>query len=378
MASRLGWPFVELFPSRLAGTTGGLAGGLSAAFAALGRMAHVLVFIDDVEEIASDRARGAEVGVVNELLKSIVGFRERDERLLVCATNSIDCLDPALLRHGRFDYVLPISLPDDQARRAMWHRAMMDAGADLDVERLVVASRGLTPADIEHACPQAAAASFDGTLVSGTRSPPGRRTIWTQWEPPARPWTTRGHRGLPAGRRALRAGLTQRSTVDEQAAEDDQAPLTGHPGEPVDRWTIALLHELGLETPATCAASAAFRGATWGRAVADDPWRGASSKEFPPREPDGSGEGNRTQLSRYTRFAPGGFLRSGQARERKSFSSSATSRSLAPSGSSRHRRTPLATMVKPALSRARDTAASCVTMSLHSRWSSNMRMTPPI
>ncbi len=64
MASRLGWPFVELFPSRLAGTTGGLAGGLSAAFAALGRMAHVLVFIDDVEEIASDRARGAEVGVV--------------------------------------------------------------------------------------------------------------------------------------------------------------------------------------------------------------------------------------------------------------------------------------------------------------------------
>jgi len=173
VASRLGWPFVELFPSRLAGTSGGLASGLSAAFAALGRMEHVLVFIDEVEEIASDRAQGAEVGVVNELLKSIVGFRERDERLLVCATNSIGRLDPAFLRHGRFDYVLPIGLPDDQARRAMWHRAMMDAGAELDVDRLVEASRGLTPADIEHACQQAAAASFDRTLVSGTRSPAG-------------------------------------------------------------------------------------------------------------------------------------------------------------------------------------------------------------
>lgn len=173
VASRLGWPFVELFPSRLAGTSGGLAGGLSAAFAALGRMEHVLVFIDEVEEIASDRGRGGDVGVVNELLKSIVGFRDRDERLLVCATNSISSLDPAFLRHGRFDYVLPIGPPDDDARRAMWRRAGEDAGADLDVERLVAASRGLTPADIEHACQQAAAASFDRTLASGTRSPAG-------------------------------------------------------------------------------------------------------------------------------------------------------------------------------------------------------------
>ncbi|GAC1445532.1 MAG: hypothetical protein NVS3B26_21130 [Mycobacteriales bacterium] len=171
VASRLGWPFVELFPSRLAATAGGLAGGLSAAFTALGRMEHVLVFIDEVEEIASDRAHGADVGVVNELLKSIVTFRERDQRLLVCATNSISSLDPAFLRHGRFDYVLPIGPPDDDARRAMWQRAVIDRSAQIDVEKLVHASAGLTPADIEHACQQAAAASFDRTVASGTRSP---------------------------------------------------------------------------------------------------------------------------------------------------------------------------------------------------------------
>lgn len=171
VASRLAWPFVELFPSRLAATSGGLAGGLSAAFAALSRMEHVLVFIDEVEEIASDRAHGADVAVVNELLKSIVTFRERDQRLLVCATNSISSLDPAFLRHGRFDYVLPIGPPDDDARRAMWQQAVTNTDPRPDIEQLVQASAGLTPADIEHACQQAAAASFDRTLASGTRSP---------------------------------------------------------------------------------------------------------------------------------------------------------------------------------------------------------------
>lgn len=170
VASRLRWPFVELFPSRLGTTGGSLAGGLSAAFAALARMEHVLVFIDEVEEIAADRSRGADVGVVNELLKAIVSFRERDGRLLVCATNSIGTLDPAFLRHGRFDFVLPIGPPDAEARRAMLSRATVGAGAEVDVEALVAASDGLTPADLEHACQQAAAASFDRTVHTGAHS----------------------------------------------------------------------------------------------------------------------------------------------------------------------------------------------------------------
>lgn len=62
------------------------------------------------------------VAVVNELLKSIVRFRERSGRIFVCATNTIHSLDPAFLRHGRFDYVIPVGAPDAQARAraAMW------------------------------------------------------------------------------------------------------------------------------------------------------------------------------------------------------------------------------------------------------------------
>ena len=172
VASRLGWPFVELFPSRLGLASAiGLAGGLSAAFGTLARMEHVLVFIDEVEEIASRRdAPGSDVGVVNELLKSIVTFRERPQRLLVCATNSIDSLDGAFLRHGRFDYVLPIGPPDPDARTAMWRRATLQAGArDIDLDQLVSASDGFTPADIGHASQQVAQATFEATLAGGSR-----------------------------------------------------------------------------------------------------------------------------------------------------------------------------------------------------------------
>ncbi len=171
VASRLGWPFVELFPARLAGSSGGLAGGLSEAFATLSRMERVLVFIDEVEEIASDRgAANSDVGVVNELLKAVVGFRERPHRLLVCATNSIGSLDGAFLRHGRFDYVLPIGRPDATAREALWRRATEQSGAEaVDLAVLVEASDGLTPADIGHASQQVAQTSFEATLARGSR-----------------------------------------------------------------------------------------------------------------------------------------------------------------------------------------------------------------
>lgn len=171
VASRLGWPFVELFPARLAGSSGGLAGGLSEAFATLARMERVLVFIDEVEEIASDRGTGnSDVGVVNELLKAVVGFRERPHRLLVCATNSIGSLDGAFLRHGRFDYVLPIGPPDATAREALWRRATEQSGAEaVDLAALVSASNGLTPADIGHASQQVAQTSFEATLARGSR-----------------------------------------------------------------------------------------------------------------------------------------------------------------------------------------------------------------
>ena len=79
-------------------------------------------------------------------------FREGRGRLLIVATNFIRALDAAFLRHGRFDYVIPIGLPDDDARRAIWGRYIPQAGSELvDLDRLVQRTAGFSPADIEYA-----------------------------------------------------------------------------------------------------------------------------------------------------------------------------------------------------------------------------------
>ena len=176
ISSRLGWPFVELFPSRLAAAgTGGLASSLREAFADFAELDELVLFIDEVEEIATARAGAstAELGVTNELLKLIPAFRQHDSRLLVCATNAVHSLDSAFLRPGRFDYVIPVGPPDQPARKAIWLRYLGAAGGGIDVDRLVTASELFTPADIEFAARKGSQAAFEREI----REPAGRPAV---------------------------------------------------------------------------------------------------------------------------------------------------------------------------------------------------------
>jgi GNAT superfamily N-acetyltransferase len=177
VASRLGWPFVELFPSRLAASSAdGLAASLRETFAELSELNEVVLFIDEVEEIAGTRSGTAGSpahGVTNELLKLIPAFRERDERLLVCATNSPRSLDSAFLRPGRFDYIIPVGPPDAPARRAIWARHLGAAHGGVDLGRLVEASERFTPADIEYAARKGAQAAFEREMVHRAGQPAG-------------------------------------------------------------------------------------------------------------------------------------------------------------------------------------------------------------
>lgn len=179
VASRLQWPFVEVFPSRLSAGPQGLAGGLRETFTKIAELDHVIVFIDEVEEIAAQRGGeppSAMQGVTNELLKIIPAFRDSPGRLLICATNFIRALDDAFLRHGRFDYVIPIGLPDADARAAIWSRYIPDAVRDeVDLAELVASSDGYSPADIEFAARSASQAALEQSVYgqpgAGIRGP---------------------------------------------------------------------------------------------------------------------------------------------------------------------------------------------------------------
>ena len=76
--------------------------------------------------------------------------------MLIVATNFIRALDDAFLRHGRFDYVIPIGLPDEQARESIWRRYVPPQAIEaVDIKELVKRTDGFSPADIEFAARKA-------------------------------------------------------------------------------------------------------------------------------------------------------------------------------------------------------------------------------
>lgn len=164
VAGRLGWPFVELLPSELVGDEPSATAALRRYFQRVADLDRVLLFIDEVEELAG--ARGGDRvqhAMTNELLKLIPPFRTQPNRLLVCATNHVGSLDPALRRPGRFDYLLPVGPPDEAARRAIWSSYVRRSkgGDGVDVAAVVAASSGFTPADIEFTARKAAQRAFE-------------------------------------------------------------------------------------------------------------------------------------------------------------------------------------------------------------------------
>ena len=163
IAGRLGWPFIELLPSKLESGDDLLSAELRLAMTDLLQLDRAVVFIDEFDEIASARERNpATKGVVNELLKMIPSFRSTPGHLLVCATNFVAGIDAAVLRPGRFDLVIPIGPPDLTARTALWQAALAPLDQrQVDVELLAELTDGYTPGDVELAAQRAAAAAFD-------------------------------------------------------------------------------------------------------------------------------------------------------------------------------------------------------------------------
>jgi len=130
MASRLSWAFVELHPSLLGSTRA---------------------------------SRPESQPIVNELLKAIPVFKSRPGRLMVMATNSNASIDPAMLRPGRFDLIVPIGAPDSAGRAELAAEFLETCDAKDIAER----TEGFTPADFALAAQRAAQLAFERALAGG-------------------------------------------------------------------------------------------------------------------------------------------------------------------------------------------------------------------
>ncbi len=137
-----------------------------------------IVFIDELDAVG--RRRGAGVGAVNDereqtlnqLLVEMDGFDERQQVILLAATNRPDVLDPALLRPGRFDRQVEVPLPDWHGRENILriHTRRLPLAAGVDLERLARTATGLSGADLANLCNEAAlgAARHNRTEVTAT------------------------------------------------------------------------------------------------------------------------------------------------------------------------------------------------------------------
>jgi len=126
--------------------------------------APAIVFIDELDAVG--RRRGAGVGNVNDereqtlnqLLVEMDGFDDRQEVILLAATNRPDVLDPALLRPGRFDRQVTVALPDRKGREGILriHTRHLTLGPDVDLGAIASTTTGFSGADLANLCNEAA------------------------------------------------------------------------------------------------------------------------------------------------------------------------------------------------------------------------------
>lgn len=126
--------------------------------------APCIIFIDEIDAVGRQRGTGLGGGhdereqTLNQLLVEMDGITDNSGVVIVAATNRPDVLDPALLRPGRFDRQITVSLPDRRGRTAILkvHARNKKLDASVDLEALANRTPGFSGADLENVLNEAA------------------------------------------------------------------------------------------------------------------------------------------------------------------------------------------------------------------------------
>ena len=128
------------------------------------KISPCIIFIDEIDAVG--RARGAGLGgghdereqTLNQLLVEMDGFENKSGVIVLAATNRPDVLDAALLRPGRFDRQVTVTLPDIKEREAILavHAKKIKKDDSVDLARLARATPGMSGADLSNILNEAA------------------------------------------------------------------------------------------------------------------------------------------------------------------------------------------------------------------------------
>lgn len=173
MAGILSWWYIEIAPSMLMQDgTEKLGANLRRTMEKARQLQDAVIFIDEFEELAAcrDEADRLDKSITNEFLKQVPLFKNESKRaLLVCATNYIRQLDPALLRPGRFDCIIPVGgLTADERKTILNHYLSRINVGHIDLDKLVNETSKFTPADIQYLFEQVAQYAFEQEIGEKT------------------------------------------------------------------------------------------------------------------------------------------------------------------------------------------------------------------
>ncbi|MGQ9865436.1 MAG: AAA family ATPase [Pseudanabaenaceae cyanobacterium] len=162
LAATLGVAYLSLVgPEILSKYYGEAEAKLREVFAQAAAVAPCLIFIDEIDALAPNRANvegEVEKRLVAQLLGLMDGFQPSGGVVVLAATNRPDALDPALRRPGRFDREIVFPVPDEAARREILaiQCRNMPLAADVNLDEWAARTRGFVGADLKGLCQAAA------------------------------------------------------------------------------------------------------------------------------------------------------------------------------------------------------------------------------
>ena len=163
LAGELGLTLITVDqPSLLSKWVGESEKGLREVFKRAKQASPCILFFDEIESLVPARSAQEAGSLFPRLVSQL--FRELDELhgslgvVVLGATNRPDLMEPALLRAGRFDYVLELPLPDRDERRKILeiHTEGLPLENDANLDELAEATGGWTGADLDLVCKKAA------------------------------------------------------------------------------------------------------------------------------------------------------------------------------------------------------------------------------
>jgi cell division protease FtsH len=138
--------------------------------------APCLIFIDEIDAVGRHRGQGMGGGndereqTLNQMLVEMDGFDTQEGVIIIAATNRPDVLDPALLRPGRFDRQVTVSLPDVNGREEILrvHVKKIKLQAGVDLSRIAKGTPGFSGAELANLINEAALLAARRNLTAVT------------------------------------------------------------------------------------------------------------------------------------------------------------------------------------------------------------------